>query len=75
MTLDLTHEEIATLLAELDTIVASDRYFLSPRIQTFKARSAAKFDRSRNASRCLPRSDTSRRERQHRGGAALVANA
>jgi hypothetical protein len=37
MTLDLTHEETATLLAELDTIVASDRYFLSPRIQTLKA--------------------------------------
>jgi hypothetical protein len=37
MTLDLTDEETATLLAELDTIVASDRYFLSPRIRTLQA--------------------------------------
>jgi hypothetical protein len=34
MTLDLTDEETAALLKELD---ASDRYFLSPRIQTLKA--------------------------------------
>jgi hypothetical protein len=37
MTLDLTDEETAALLKELDGIIASDRYFLSPRIQTLKA--------------------------------------
>ena len=36
MTLDLTDQETATLLPELDTIVASDRYFLSPRIQALR---------------------------------------
>ena len=34
MNLDLTDEEAAALLCELDHIIDSDRYFLSPRIQT-----------------------------------------
>ena len=34
--LDLTDEETATLLRELDTIIDADRYFLSPRIQTLR---------------------------------------
>ena len=37
MTIDLTDEETATLLKELDNIIASDRYFLSPRIRTLQA--------------------------------------
>jgi len=37
MTLDLTEEETTALLRELDSIIASDRYFLSPRITTLNA--------------------------------------
>jgi hypothetical protein len=37
MIIDLTDEETAALLRELDTIVASDRYVLSPRITSLKA--------------------------------------
>jgi hypothetical protein len=34
MNLDLTEEESAALVRELDRIINDDRYFLSPRIQT-----------------------------------------
>jgi len=34
MTLDLTEEEATQLLRELDEVIASDRYFLWPRIAT-----------------------------------------
>jgi hypothetical protein len=37
MNIDLRDEETAALLGELDGIIASDRYFLSPRVQTLKA--------------------------------------
>jgi hypothetical protein len=37
MILDLTDEETAVLLRELDQIIDGDRYFLSPRIQILKA--------------------------------------
>jgi hypothetical protein len=37
MNIDLSDEEAAALLRELDDIIASDRYFLSPRITTLKA--------------------------------------
>jgi len=37
MNIDLTDEQAAALLHELDDIIASDRYFLSPRITTLKA--------------------------------------
>jgi hypothetical protein len=37
MNLELSDEEIAALLGELDGIIANDRYFLSPRIMTLKA--------------------------------------
>jgi len=37
MNLDLTDEEATALLGELDRIIDSDRYFLSPRIKTLKA--------------------------------------
>ena len=37
MDLALTEEEAVTLLRELDGIIESDRYFLSPRITTLKA--------------------------------------
>jgi hypothetical protein len=37
MNIDLTEEETTALLRELDGIIAGDRYFLSPRIQTLKA--------------------------------------
>jgi hypothetical protein len=37
MVLELTEEETAALLRELDGIIADDRYFLSPRITNLKA--------------------------------------
>lgn len=37
MKLDISDEETATLLKELDGIIASDRYFLSPRIRILRA--------------------------------------
>jgi hypothetical protein len=37
MHLDLTDEETAALLRELDSIIDGDRYFLSPRIKTLRA--------------------------------------
>jgi hypothetical protein len=37
MNIDLTDEEAAALLRELDGIIDSDRYFLSTRIKTLKA--------------------------------------
>ena len=37
MDLELTDEEAAALLSELDGIIDSDRYFLSTRIKTLKA--------------------------------------
>jgi hypothetical protein len=35
--LDLTDEETAVLLKELDGLIDGDRYFLSPRIKTLRA--------------------------------------
>jgi hypothetical protein len=35
--LDLTDEETAVLVKELDGLIDGDRYFLSPRIKTLKA--------------------------------------
>jgi len=40
MTLDLTDDEAALLLKELNGIIDGDRYFLSDRIKTLKAISA-----------------------------------
>ena len=37
MNLDLTDEQTAALLRELDVLIDGDRYFLSPRIKTLKA--------------------------------------
>jgi hypothetical protein len=37
MNLKLSDEEADALLRELDGIIANDRYFLSPRIQTLRA--------------------------------------
>jgi hypothetical protein len=37
MTLDLTDEEAAALLKELDGLIDGDRYFLSPRVKILKA--------------------------------------
>jgi hypothetical protein len=37
MTLDLTDEEAALLLKELNGLIDGDRYFLSDRIRTLKA--------------------------------------
>ena len=37
MNLDLTDEETAAPLRELDVLIDGDRYFLSPRIKTLKA--------------------------------------
>ena len=36
MNLDLTDEETAPLLRELNGLIDGDRYFLSPRIKTLK---------------------------------------
>jgi len=37
MDLHLTDEQVDLLVAELDRIIADDRYFLSPRIQALRA--------------------------------------
>jgi hypothetical protein len=37
MHFDLTDEEAAALLRELDGLIDGDRYFLSPRIKTLRA--------------------------------------
>jgi hypothetical protein len=37
MTLDLTDDDAATLLKELNSLIDGDRYFLSDRIKTLKA--------------------------------------
>ncbi len=37
MNLDLTDEETAAVLRELDGIIDGDRYFMSPRIKTLRA--------------------------------------
>jgi hypothetical protein len=37
MNLDLTDEETAALLRELDSLIDGDRYFMSQRIKTLKA--------------------------------------
>ena len=37
MNLDLTDEETAALLKELNGLIDGDRYFLSPRVKTLKA--------------------------------------
>ena len=37
MNLDLTDDEAAALLRELNDIIDGDRYFMSPRIKTLKA--------------------------------------
>jgi hypothetical protein len=46
MNLDLTDEETALLLRELNGLIDGDRYFLSPRIKTLK-RSGPRSDQSR----------------------------
>jgi hypothetical protein len=48
MNLDLTDEETATLLRELDGLIDGDRYFMSPRIKTLKAiRAKIRLERAR----------------------------
>ena len=37
MNRDLTDEETAALLRELDVLIDGERYFLSPRVRTLKA--------------------------------------
>jgi hypothetical protein len=37
MNFDLTDEETAALLRELDGLIDGDRYFMSPRIKTLRA--------------------------------------
>ena len=37
MNLDLTDDETAALLRELDGLIDGDRYFMSPRVKTLKA--------------------------------------
>jgi hypothetical protein len=37
MNLDLTDEETAALLGELDGLIDGDRYFMSPRVKTLRA--------------------------------------
>ena len=73
MNLDLTDEETAALLRELDGIIDGDRYFLSARIKTLKAIRAKirpepvrePLPTAANAL-CLPRATTARRRRTGR---------
>jgi hypothetical protein len=37
MNIDLTHEETAALLRELDALIDGDHYFMSQRIKTLRA--------------------------------------
>jgi hypothetical protein len=37
MNIDLTHEETAALLRELDALIDGDHYFMSPRVKTLRA--------------------------------------
>ncbi len=37
MNLDLTDEETAALMGELDGLIDGDRYFMSPRVKTLRA--------------------------------------
>jgi hypothetical protein len=62
MTLDLTDEESAALLAELDRVIDGDRYPFSPRIRTLTA-IRDKLRRRRCASRCRRCGITRRRAR------------
>jgi hypothetical protein len=50
MNLDLTDDETAALLRELDGLIDGDRYFMSRRVQTLKA-IRAKISQNRCASR------------------------
>jgi hypothetical protein len=54
MNLDLTDEETAALLRELDGHIDGDRHFMSRRIKTLKAM-GARSDRSQYANRCRRR--------------------
>jgi hypothetical protein len=70
MLIDLTEEERAALLRELDGIIATDRYFLSPHITTLKAiRSKIRPDPVREPP---PQRLTSRRGSAREGGADKV---
>jgi hypothetical protein len=65
MHLDLTDEEAAALLRELDGLINGDRYFLSPRIKMLRAIRPSS-DQSRSASPCRHlRSAMNHRERPH----------
>ena len=69
MNLDLTDEESAALLGELDRIIDDDRYPFSPRIRTLTA-IRDRSGRSRRASPCRPRSITNRCVSSEVAGAA-----
>jgi hypothetical protein len=62
MNLDLSDEEKAALVRELDRIIQDDRFPMSPRIMTFKA-ILAKLRPDRSGNHYLHRSIMSRRER------------
>jgi hypothetical protein len=62
MNLDITDEETAALLQELDGLIDGDRYFMSQRIKTLNA-IRAKIRPEPGASRCLRR----RSNMRHRG--------
>ena len=74
MTLDLTDEQTAPLLKELDSLIAADRFPFSPRIQMLKA-IRAKLRPEPIREPLPPVSITNRRELQHRDGGALVVRA
>jgi hypothetical protein len=61
MTLDLTDEETAALLGELDRIIDGDRYPFSPRIRSLQAILDRSDQDRRGASRCRRCGITSRR--------------
>src|SRR5690242_7521746 len=68
MILDLTDEEAAALLRELDSIIASDRYFPAPRIATLKA---IRGNPAGASARAAPAAETLRAAAGRPGTAAL----
>jgi hypothetical protein len=60
MQLDLTDEEAAALLRELNNIIENDRYSLSPRIRTLRS-IRAKYPAGSATSSACPTADARRR--------------
>jgi hypothetical protein len=73
--LDLSKEETAALLKELNGIIEADRFPLSSRIRVLKALFGQRSDRIQSANRCRRQSIMSRCGRSRpRGGAPGVSS-